>query len=422
MGSLESIFKESKKLRKLRSGPLGVLQDGFCDWLLVRGFTWHTVRKHLGRVSHLNEWLAEKHWCWSGSLSEKEIEHFLESYRFRCHNRGSLEDYLKQVRHSMGRFVEFLSENGLLDCLVAVPVYQPLLEGYLAWMRDFKHVAKGTLELRRHSIERFLKSLGAQATVEGVGELTAECIETFFLNYARDMGHAARRSMQAALRTFLRFCTYQGTSRHRLDYAVPTLRTYKLARVPRGLSEAQAQAVLESVDRNTLAGRRDYAILTLLHTYGVRGGQVRALRFNDISWAEDQILFRAMKNGKDSHLPLTDQVGESLLDYLQNARPRRWFAEVFLTCQAPYHPLPRSNSLSEIVRRHILAAGIDVPSKGAHAFRHAFATRMVAKGHALKEVADVLGHRHLSTTFIYTKVDFNALSQVALEWPGEVGS
>jgi site-specific recombinase XerD len=169
-------------------------------------------------------------------------------------------------------------------------------------------------------------------------------------------------------------------------------------------------------------GRRDYAILTMLHTYGVRGAQVRALQLNDIRWSHDQILFRATKGGKDSLLPLTPPVGESLLDYLQNARPCSAFPEVFLTCRAPHHPLLESSSLSEIIRRHIRAAGIEVPSKGAHAFRHAFATRMVAEGHSFKAVADVLGHRCLSTTFIYTKVDFNALSQVALEWPEEAGS
>lgn len=208
----------------------------------------------------------------------------------------------------------------------------------------------------------------------------------------------------------------------RLDDAVPTLRTYKLASVPRGLSDSEIQAILESVDRTTVAGRRDYAILMLLHTYGVRGGQVRALRLDDIRWSDDEIWFRALKGGKDSRLPLTLEVGESLLDYLQNARPCHPFSEVFLTCRAPYHPLSDSRTLSVIVRRYIQAVGIDVPSKGARIFRHSFATRMVGEGHPLKAVSDLLGHRNLSTTFLYTKVDFSALSQVAMQWPEEVYS
>lgn len=176
----------------------------------------------------------------------------------------------------------------------------------------------------------------------------------------------------------------------------------------------------QCINRNSHVGRRDYAIVLLLYTYGVRGGQVRTLRLEDINWEQNQILFKALKHGKDSRLPLTPEVGESLLDYLQKSRPSYSYPNVFLTCRAPYHPLPRSSSLSVIVERSIRAAGIEIPNRGAHAFRHCFATRMLHKGHSLKEIADVLGHHHLGTTFIYTKVEFNALRQVALEWPQEV--
>ena len=147
---------------------------------------------------------------------------------------------------------------------------------------------------------------------------------------------------------------------------------------------------------------------------------MRALRLEDINWEQSQILFKALKHGKDSHLPLTAEVGESLLDYLQNSRPPYAYPHVFLSSRAPYHPLPHPNSLSAIVERCIRAAEIEIPCKGAHAFRHCFATRMLHEGHSLKEIADVLGHRHLGTTFIYTKVEFHALRQVALEWPEEV--
>jgi site-specific recombinase XerD len=82
--------------------------------------------------------------------------------------------------------------------------------------------------------------------------------------------------------------------------------------------------------------------------------------------------------------------------------------------------LTHSSSLSAIVERHLRAAGIEFSSKGAHVFRHCFATRMLHQGHSLKAIADILGHRHLGTTFIYTKVNFNVLKQVALGWPQEV--
>ena len=417
---LEQVFKCTRTLTKLQTGPLAKLLEGFCHWLLAKGFTRSCIRKHLSNVSHLNEYFGRISTRPRTMVTAKDVEGFFKVYPSRYQNQGSLEDHLRRVRHSINRFTAYLDRKGLFNPLVRAPIYQALLDDYLQKLRHYQDAADGTLAVRAHSIARFLKWLGPQATAQGLDKLTPEGIETFLLSHARAMGRAERRSMQSALRTFLRFGFQQGYFQHRLDRAVPTLRTYKLSTVPRALTEEQAQRVVNAVDALTHSGRRDYAILQLLHTYGVRGGQVRALKMEDIRWVDNQILFRASKNGKDSLLPLSVEVGQSLLDYLRYARPRCSYPHVFLTCRAPYRPLTSSSSLSAIVERHIRAAGIDVPSKGAHAFRHGFATRMVAKGHSLKEIADVLGHRHLSTTFIYTKVDFNALKQVALDWPEEV--
>ena len=418
--ALERVFEYPRTLRRLRSGPIGKLLEGFCHWLLEHGFSRGTVRKHLFNVSHLNEHLGGPRSGVHQSVSLREVEGFFRAYPLRCWNRGVREKHLRRVGYSINRFLAYLRDSGLLDSLPPKEIYQPLLGGYLEWMRHYQHAADGTLQVRSHSITQFLQWLGPVATPEGLSRLTAQRIEAFFLSYAQHMGRSARRSMQSALRTFLRFCWHQGYIVRPLDRAVPTLRTYKLATVPRSLSDPQAQQVLRGINRKSHAGRRDYAIVQLLYTYGVRGGQVRALQLEDIDWAQNQILVQASKNGKDSRLPLTASVGESLLDYLRNSRPSYPYPHVFLTCRAPYHPLAHSSALSAIVERHIRSANLELSSKGAHVFRHGFATRMLRKGHSLKAIADVLGHRHLSTTFLYTKVDFNALQQMGLAWPQEV--
>jgi len=418
--ALEQVFECPRTLRRLHSGPLGKLLEGFCNWLLEHGFRRCTICKHLFNVSHLNEHLDGLKGGICESLSSKDIDGFFNAYPLMCRQRGTLEGHIRRVRYSVNRFLDYLRDSGLFDPSSGQEIYQPLLDAYLKWMRNYQHASEGTLEVRRHSITQFLEWLGPDAMQEGLSKLSSDRIEDFFINYAQSMGRSARRSMQSALRTFLRFCLHQGYIEQSLEHAVPTLRTYKLATVPRGLSDTQAQQVLRCINRNSYVGRRDYAILLLLYTYGVRGGQVRALRLEDIDWGRNQILFKALKHGKDSRLPLTPEVGKILLDYLQYSRPPYSYPHIFLTSRAPYHPLPHSSSLSAIVERCIRAAGIEVPNRGAHAFRHCFATRMLHKGHSLKEIADVLGHRHLRTTFIYTKVEFHTLSQVALEWPQEV--
>ena len=418
--ALEKVFECPRTLRRLRSDPLGKLLEGFCKWLLEHGFSRSTIRKHLFRLSHLNRHLGDPECGIRESITTRDVKASFKAYSLQCQKTGAREKHIHRVGYSVNRFLHYLRESGLLDLLPHQEIYQPLLDVYLTWMRRYQHASDGTLEVRSHSITRFLQWLGPEATPDGLRRLTSERIEDFFLSYAQRMGRSARRSMQSALRSFLRFCLHQGYIDRPLDLAVPTLRTYKLATVPRGLSDTEAQHVLRCINRSSHVGRRDYAIVQLLYTYGVRGGQVRALQLEDIDWIHNQILFKGTKHGKDSRLPLTAQVGESLLDYLQHSRPSSSSPQVFLTCRAPYHSLPHSSSLSSIVERRIRAAGVDSPSKGAHAFRHCFATRMLHQGHCLKAIADVLGHRHLSTTFIYTKVDFNALKHVALEWPQEV--
>lgn len=417
--ALSQVFSCPRTLARLRANPLGRLLEEFCDWLLDSGFTRGSIRTHLCNASHLNQYLG----CGTDPprlrLSAQDVKRFFTAYAGYCRNRGPLAEHLRAVRYSINRLIAFLRHQGRFDELRQLPLYQPLLDAYLGWLRKERDATPGTVALRGRSLTRFLRWLGPEATVEGLSRLSAEQVEGFFLAETKGQGQAYRRSMQAALRTFFRFCLQRGWIGWRLDRAVPTLRTYRLSTVPRGLSEAQARGVLESVDRTTPIGQRDYAILQLLYHYGVRAGQVRALRLADIAWSDHQILFRATKNGKDSRLPLTREVGESLLEYLRNARPRSPWPEVFLTCRAPYGPLGRSHAVSEIVRRRLGGAGIVMPHRGAHVFRHGFAARMVAQGHSLKAVADVLGHRHLATTFGYAKVDFPALEAVPLPWPEE---
>lgn len=362
--AIELVFVCPKTLSKLRSGPLGKLLDGFCDWLQKCGFSRSTIRNHLSNVSHLSGYLDEQKVVGQRTLSAEDVNEFLKKYPFRARCRGPSDNHLRRVQWSINRFVQYLRQLQLFDSSTESAIFQPLLDSYIEWMRDYQHAAPGTLDIRAHSLNQFLQWLGPQATAEGMSKLTPETVERFFLSYAQKIGQSARRSMQSALRTFFRFCLHQDLVQRPLDFAVPTLRTYKLATVPRGLTDVQAQKILIGINRCNNVGRRDYAICQMLYTYGVRGGQVRALRLQDIDWTADQIYFKALKHGKDSLLPLTSEVGQSLLDYLQNARPPIVHQEVFLTTRAPYHPLQYSSTLSSIVSRHIYAAGINCHSKG----------------------------------------------------------
>jgi site-specific recombinase XerD len=420
--ALEQIFSCPRTLARLRSAPLGELLEGFAQWLIGHRFSRSTLRLHLAYLSHFNRYLGEQESTSRRLVSRQDVDDFRQVYPERSRHRGPLERHLHAMGWAISRFIAYLREQGAFrEPPSKPPLYQPLLEEYGGWMRQ-RQVCEATLALREHSLSAWLQRLGPQAAVEGLERLDAEQVERLFLVQAQGMGQAARRSLQAALRTFLRFCRARGYIEAPLDEAVPTLRTYRLSTVPRAFSQEQAQRLLAAPDRHSAAGRRDYAILQLLYSYGVRSAQIRALRLHDIDWADNRIRFASCKNGKALALPLTEAVGEALLAYLRHGRPACSCAQVFVTARAPYRALRRSSNVSQVVRQAADKAGLQTSLRGAHALRHGLATRLLADGHSLKAIADVLGHRHLSTTFIYTKVDFAQLETVALDWPQEVGS
>ncbi|MCW8139568.1 MAG: tyrosine-type recombinase/integrase [Planctomycetota bacterium] len=214
----------------------------------------------------------------------------------------------------------------------------------------------------------------------------------------------------------MRFAATRGWCSAELVGAVPTLHVYRLSEVPRGLTDDQIARAMRSVPADTEAGARDLAIIALLATYGVRRGQVTELRLSDIDWRARLVLFRAQKGGKAVRHVLTVPVAAVLGRYVERFRTGVSDDHVFLRAKAPRLPLsPTAVSVAVVAR--LKQAGVNAPLRSPHAFRHAFATRLLRTGRPLKDVADLLGHRHLGSAAIYGKVDLVALRRIAAEWP-----
>ena len=410
------------KLRRFRVLPLGPEMEGFCEWLSGQGFCRDVLYYRLWPVSHLNQYLRRLGVRDCRNLERSLPERFLHEHLPRCRCRGIPRSRRKGTVSSVRCFMDYLEECGLLaGPSETSPPEEGLLEEYLHYLKCDRNLAEGTINLHRQHLVPFLAKLGADAVAERLCNVTPEQVQAFFQTSNRVTGQATRRQSQGTLRTFCRFCAKQGYLKRDLTQAVPRIRSYKLSSVPRGLSDEDAQEVLHAIDRTTPAGLRDFAIIQLLNTYGVRGGQVRILRLEDILWRRSRIRFPALKGGKQVVEPLTDEVGEALLEYLRHGRPNAKHAEVFLTARAPFHPLRSPTNVSTMVAHRMRRAGVSGCPMGSHVFRHTFASRMLRHGQSLKTIADMLGHRHINTTFIYTKVDLETLTQLPLDWP-EVSS
>lgn len=295
---------------------------------------------------------------------------------------------------------------------------QAICAEYAQWLRERRGLAAVTISERTAEAGRFLSWYGNEA-----GTLSAMAIadvDAYLQSRAPSLRRVSRKGVAQRMRCFLRFA--HATGRTERDFALcvmaPTL--YALESIPSALSRDQVDAVLQT-SRNDQSpkGLRDYAILLLLATYGMRAGEITRLQLNDIDWRADRIFVRHTKTGSQSILPLMPAVGEALLAYLRRGRPKTDVREIFIRMRAPYRGFESGSSLYTSTRRRLDAAGVQPDGKrGPHAFRHARAVSLLRDGTPVKIIGDLLGHRSASSTSVYLKLATDDLRDVALEIPG----
>lgn len=293
-----------------------------------------------------------------------------------------------------------------------------LLREYLEFLREHQCVAEATIVIRRHFVSPFLEYIGEIAVPSRIHRLTAKIVHDYIIATTPPLTRASKKHVTSSIRSFLRFLHIRGFLKRDLVQAVPVITTRKLDRLPRGIPWKSVEKLLCAPDRRTHSGRRDFAILLLLARYGVRIGQVTTLRLENIRWKENVIHFSPSKGGNALRLPLEDDVAHALLSYIGKDRGRHNFKEVFLTLWEPRRPLGLQNHFWQVLEKYYRRAGLPDKVRGSRAIRHAFATRLMEKKVPIKAIADLLGHRWIDTTFIYTKVDVPQLRLLARDWPG----
>jgi len=415
---LEDFFRRPSAIARYRLPPLGPLMDGFCEWLHAQGFSRDVTRRRIWQASHFNQCLCRWGIRDCQNIHASHIEQFIDRHLPRCRCRHGMRYGRRDIESTIRSVIDYLSQQGVVTS-AALPTdaaFPFLLQHYLDYLRSERNLAQSTIKAHRTCIAPLLDELG-EPLLEGIARLSPEQVLDFFSHHTCNRAPSFPRQLQGSLRSFLRFCRQEGYLERDLTGIIPPIHSYKLSGVPRGISNKDARKTLAGIDRTTSLGLRDFAIILLLHTYGVRGSQVRALRLQDIEWRDNRIRFPATKGGKEVVVPLTDEVGNSLLDYLRHGRPTAPYPEVFLITQAPCRPLRSPSAVSVLVAQHLRQAQVNPPRTGSHIFRHGFATRMLQHGQSLKTIADLLGHRHINSTFIYTKVDLKTLHQLPLDWP-----
>ncbi len=291
-----------------------------------------------------------------------------------------------------------------------------LLNEYLAFLRDYQCLSEATIVIRRNFVAPFLLKLRVDFSSQ-LHSLSAKNIHDYIIDTASSLHRASKKHLSSSIRSFLRFAFIKGYLICNLVEVVPVITTRKLEQLPESLLWEDIQKLLTMPDMKTSAGRRDLAVMMLCIHYGVRIGQVTALKLSDIHWEDGVICFAGCKWSNSLRLPLLENVAEALLAYIKMDRKNPDFEEVFLTVRGKQRPLSEHNHYTTNFQKYYVKAGISSKFGGSRHFRHAFASRLLSQKVSIKTIADLLGHRHIETTFIYTKVDIDQLRMLAREWP-----
>lgn len=302
-----------------------------------------------------------------------------------------------------------------LEAIHLAPAMQNTLRDYEKYCKDRLHLRLSTLDRRTTELTIFLDFLHSRKarTLHDIQPLDV----SEFVSWRDHLQPKTVSRIVSDVGCFLRFLTMRGILQRDLSVELPKVRVPRDAKIPSVWEQELVVRLLQAVDRSSAKGKRDYAILLLACRLGMRVGDIRTLRLDQLHWEDSTIEVQQSKTDMPLKLPLTSEVGEALIDYLKSGRPQATHREVFLKMTPPFEPFA-GNNLHHIVTYWRLLAGVRfrAPQKrGMHSLRHTLATRLLEKGTPLTTIAEVLGHTSLESTLIYAKANVEALRSVALD-------
>lgn len=286
-----------------------------------------------------------------------------------------------------------------------------LVEDFSAFMRDERGLSEVTIRNRCWHVEKFLAWLNEQN--RPFSEVALEDADAFLAgNGKQDWGRVSVATSAKALRSFFRHAERRSWCTAGMAAGIEGPRIFRDETLPTGPAWDDVQRLITAADSDTRRDIRDRAILMLFAIYAFRSREVAGLRLEDVNWEQESISIDRPKLRRAQQYPLVAEVGEAILRYLRQVRPRRGRREIFVTLKAPFRPLS-PGALYNVVSRRLSELGITTVRRGPHSLRHSCACHLVAEGLSLKQIGDHLGHRSACATRVYAKVDLAGLREVA---------
>lgn len=307
------------------------------------------------------------------------------------------------------RWLAFL---GRLQPRIAAPQpYAEQVSKFADYMRKERGLSRQTIERCCRTAREFLARLGeAGLRLDTLSIAQVDDILTQRL-HGRSYARVTVRGDVSCLRAFFRYAEACAWCRPGMAVAIVAPRLFRDEAIPVGPSWEDVKRLLMATQGNRPADIRARAVLMLLAVYALRAGELVSLRLEDFDWEREMLTVPHGKRQRPRIYPLCRTVGDAVLRYLREVRPKSTRREVFLNLRAPFGPLS-CGLLCHVVGSRLRALGCTLPHYGPHALRHSCATHLLEQGLSLKEIGDHLGHQSSETTQIYAKVDLAGLRAV----------
>ena len=412
---LENYYLKPKTIDRIRANWLAEPIERYVAWLHDRGYA---ARNVFHRVPFLLRFgaYAQSKGAKAWSDLPQHVQGFVDDWMRGRHENYRTERARKCVVNAVRGPIEQMLRL-LLPDFAGTGRGRPFpfteqAPGFVAHLRDERGLRPKTLLIYRHCL-RHLQAYLKEIKLGSPAELSPTILSAFVTKCSEGWGTSMLSSVCAVLRVFLRYLFREKLVPQDFSQCIEGPRQYRLSSIPRSISWTEVERMLAAVDRRSAVGKRDYAILLLLVTYGLRGREVAALTLDDIDWERERLKVPERKAGHSTAYPLSPIVGQAIVDYLKHGRPQKADRHIFYRVMAPWDPMT-DGGVSTRASYYLHKAGVPVPRPGSHTLRHACVQRLIDAHFPLKTIGDYVGHASPESTAIYAKVSVENLREVAL--------
>jgi len=404
----DAIFTSKSTITRHENGPLAKERKQFLEQCKEKGYPPVTLRKIAWILISVADQIDINH----GKMTPQDIELVVDNRKYFKRDPNGTQN----IWSSRLLFIRFTTEwMRSLSCFESPPVAECVFssqrEIFSKYLRDERGLSPITIATRCQRLTWFFTSLQTRHTT--MHTISISDVDNFI---GMKGNHGWKRPSLACLagdlRSFFHYAEGQNWCSIGIAAAIESPRLYAQEGIPACPSWEDVQRLLASTQGDLSADIRDHAILMLLAIYGFRRGEVARLELDNLDWTNEQIIISRPKQRCVQHYPLLPVVGEAILRYLREVRPRSVNRTLFLNLSAPIRQLT-ATSISAVAHMHLKKMDIDLPRRGAHCLRHACASHLLSSGFSLKQIGDYLGHRSANSVLSYTKIDLIGLRQVA---------